>query len=65
MSVLRAELRGTVATPVPQYRMLLPLGWQSYDVTADTQREFLPAADRTRVEALDAAVVRAGEDWPL
>ncbi|MEV5072424.1 hypothetical protein MRBLMI12_004084 [Microbacterium sp. LMI12-1-1.1] len=48
MSDLRAELRGTVAPAVPQYRMLLPLGWQSYDVTADTERELLGAA-RTRL----------------
>ncbi|MDQ7878603.1 hypothetical protein Q9R08_11500 [Microbacterium sp. QXD-8] len=48
MSDLRAELRGTVAPAVPQYRMLLPLGWQSYDVTADTERDLLGAA-RTRL----------------
>lgn len=37
-----------MAPAVPQYRMLLPLGWQSYDVTADTERELLGAA-RTRL----------------
>lgn len=44
MSDLRAELKGRIAPAVPQYRMLLPLGWQSYDLSADTERELVGAA---------------------
>ena len=48
MSDLRAELTGRVGPTLPQFRMLLPLGWQSYDLSAQTERELVGAA-RTRL----------------
>jgi hypothetical protein len=44
VSDLRAELKGRVAPAVPQYRMLLPPGWQPYDLSADTERQLVGAA---------------------
>ena len=44
MSDLRAELKGRIAPSIPQYRMLLPLGWQPYDLSADTERQLVGAA---------------------
>jgi hypothetical protein len=44
VSDLRAELRGSIAPAIPQYRMLLPLGWQSFDLAPETERELVGAA---------------------
>lgn len=44
MSDLRAELTGRVGPGIPPFRMLLPLGWQQYDLSAQTERELVGAA---------------------
>ncbi|WP_106816892.1 hypothetical protein [Microbacterium timonense] len=59
MSDLRSELRGRVAPSLPTYRMLLPLGWQSYDLSAQTERELVGAA-RSRLSAAGRADLAAG-----
>ncbi|SCY44609.1 hypothetical protein SAMN05216488_1841 [Microbacterium sp. LKL04] len=44
MSDLRAELVGAGGVAIPRYRMLLPPGWQGYDVDMETERELVAAA---------------------
>jgi len=45
MSSLRAELMGTNGTIVPPYRMLLPPGWESFDLSETTERDLLRRAN--------------------
>lgn len=51
MSDLRAELTGGAGAAVPRYRMLLPPGWRSYDMGAQTERELVAAAKARLAEA--------------
>ena len=51
VSDLRAELTGSVGATVPRYRMLLPPGWRSYDLSTDTERELVAAARARLSEA--------------
>ena len=48
---LRAELTGGAGATVPRYRMLLPPGWRSYDMGADTERDLVAAAKARLAEA--------------
>lgn len=59
MSDLRSELRGRVAPALPGYRMLLPLGWQAYDLSDQTERELVGAA-RSRLSGAGRADLAAG-----
>jgi hypothetical protein len=56
---------GAVLGPVAPYGLAFVEGVAGSILHESVLEGFLPSADRTRVEALDAAVVRAGEDWPL
>jgi hypothetical protein len=51
VSDLRAELTGSIGATVPRYRMLLPPGWRSYDLSTDTERELVAAARARLSEA--------------
>jgi len=59
VSDLRAELKGGIAPSIPQYRMLLPLGWQPYDLSADTERQLVGAA-RARLSRAGRADLATG-----
>ncbi|HEY9306984.1 MAG TPA: hypothetical protein VIP82_04190 [Microbacterium sp.] len=56
---------GAVLGPVAPYGLAFVEGVAGSILHESVLEGFLPSADRTRVEELDAAVVRAGEDWPL
>ncbi|WP_309102963.1 hypothetical protein [Microbacterium sp.] len=44
MSSLREQLTGTSGTVIPPYRMLLPPGWEAYDLSETTERELIQRA---------------------
>ncbi|CAN7207344.1 hypothetical protein LJR042_000594 [Microbacterium maritypicum] len=45
MSSLRAELTGNSGTMIPPYRMLLPPGWEAFDLSEATERDLIRRAD--------------------
>lgn len=45
MSSLRAELTGTTGTIIPPYRMLLPPGWEAFDLSETTERDLIRRAE--------------------
>jgi hypothetical protein len=44
MSDLRASLAVSTPTGIPTYRMLLPAGWRSYDLSVETEASLVEAA---------------------
>ncbi|MFC4140722.1 MULTISPECIES: hypothetical protein [unclassified Microbacterium] len=45
MSSLRAELMGKTGTVIPPYRMLLPPGWEAFDLSEATERDLMRRAE--------------------
>ncbi|WP_217178563.1 hypothetical protein [Streptomyces sp. AC495_CC817] len=54
MSDLRAELLGRRGAVVPPYRMLLPPGWEAYDLSEQTEKELTDRAT-SRLRAAQAS----------
>ncbi|PRB10338.1 hypothetical protein CQ047_07640 [Microbacterium sp. MYb72] len=53
MSDLRSELLGRRGATIPPYRMLLPPGWDAYDLSEQTEKELVKRAT-TRLRAAQA-----------
>jgi hypothetical protein len=56
---------GAVLGPVAPYGLVFVEEVAAVILRESTVEGFLPVSDRTRVEALDRAVTRVGEDWAL
>lgn len=56
MSSLRAELMGTSGTSIPPYRMLLPPGWEAFDLSDTTERDLLRRANERLQGARNTAL---------